>query len=173
MRLMIEIAADEELDDTMSDAFGALVEQTVFRAPEPGQPAPPRDDRIVQRCMKGMAGIRERLTKLGEKAVAQSLLHQAELLKHVGEQQETWEFSRVSLVEQHELLAVILVAAIEKRHAEVADFKEFIAGLKKADRYDHLLGKTTYCCYCAEMVLTDCSSSFSRSRDVCHGLWVV
>ncbi|KAK5663994.1 hypothetical protein OQA88_207 [Cercophora sp. LCS_1] len=139
MRLMIEIAADEELDDGMHDAFGALVEERVFRVPLPGQPPAPREDRIVQRCMKGMAGIKERLQKLGEKAVAQNLLHQAQLMKQIGEQQETWEFSRVSLVEQHELLAVILVAAIDKRHAEVADFKEIIAGLKKADRYDHLL----------------------------------
>jgi nuclear pore complex protein Nup205 len=72
---------------------------------------------------------------------AKTMLAQASLLTKVGEQQEVYEFVRISMVEQHELLAVILCAAIEKRHAEVRDFKEFLAGLKKADKYDHLLGK--------------------------------
>ncbi|KAH8889286.1 hypothetical protein GQ53DRAFT_748373 [Thozetella sp. PMI_491] len=53
--------------------------------------------------------------------------------------QEAIEFSRVSIVQQHELLAVILCSAIEKGQAEVQDFRDFIHTLRKTDRYDHLL----------------------------------
>ncbi|UKZ82332.1 hypothetical protein TrVFT333_010118 [Trichoderma virens FT-333] len=55
------------------------------------------------------------------------------------EELETVEFSRVSLIQQHEALGVILCECVDKRQAETADFTEFISVLKKWDRYDTLL----------------------------------
>ncbi len=53
---------------------------------------------------------------------------------------EAIEFSRTSIVQQHELLAVIMCSAIEKGQAEAKDFRDFIQVLKRTDRYDHFLG---------------------------------
>ena len=143
MRLMVEIAGDEEVDENLQDAFGALVEEHVFRVPKPGAAAKAgREDRIVPKCMAAMQAVRTSLFKLVERAHARGMLAQVNMMtKADGEQVEAFDFARVSLIEQHELLAVILCAAVDKRHAEVADFKEFVGVLKKADRYDHFLSK--------------------------------
>lgn len=144
MRLLIEVAADEELDEGLQDAFGALVEERVFGVAAPGTlPAPggaqgAPADKIVAKCTKAMQDIRKTLQLMTERMFAMSMLQQGGLMKP-SDHLETYEFSRLSLVEQHELLAVILCAAIDKRHADAKHFQEFIQGLKKADKYDHLL----------------------------------
>ncbi|KAK4443936.1 nucleoporin Nup186/Nup192/Nup205 [Podospora aff. communis PSN243] len=142
MRLLIEIAADEDIEDNLHDVFGGIVEHQVFGVPEPGAKAgegSSREIKIVPKCTQAMLAVRQGLQSHVERMTAKSMLQQASLLTKVGEQQEVYEFVRISMVEQHELLAVILCSAIDKRHAEVKDFKEFLAGLKKADRYDHML----------------------------------
>lgn len=86
-----------------------------------------------------MARIKALLQNLGDKiAAAQTLSQGASAGMH--EEMETIEFSRLSLIQQHELLAVILCRCIEKRQADVSDFLEFVSLLKKADKYDTLLG---------------------------------
>ncbi|KAK1831758.1 nucleoporin Nup186/Nup192/Nup205 [Podospora conica] len=141
MRLMVEVAGDDELEENLQDAFGALVEEHVFRVPRPGGAAPPKEDRIVPKCMAAMQAVRTSLFKIADRGAARGMLApQANMLtKADGEQMEAFDFARVSLIEQHELLAVILCAAVDKRHAEVADFKAFVGMLKKADRYDHFM----------------------------------
>ncbi|KAK0646661.1 nucleoporin Nup186/Nup192/Nup205 [Cercophora newfieldiana] len=140
MRLLIEIAADEDLEDGLHDSFGEIVEERVYRVPRPGSTKTQvKDDKVVPKCTQAMLAVRQGLQAHVERMMAKSMLAQANLMSKVGEQQEVYEFVRISMVEQHELLSVILCAAIEKRHAEVKDFKDFLAGLKKADKYDHLL----------------------------------
>lgn len=144
MRLMVEVAADDEVDENLQDAFGATVEELVFRVPPPGAGAGAKEDRIVPRCMAAMQAVRTALFKLVDRGAARGMLAQVNnnvVTRAEGEQQEAFDFARVSLIEQHELLAVIMCAAIDKRHAEVADFREFVGMLKKADRYDHFLSK--------------------------------
>lgn len=145
MRLLIEIAADEDIDDDMRDIFGGIVEERVYRVPPPGSAPQLKEDKIVPKCMSAMPAVRQMLQGIGERMTAKSLLAQASLLNKLGDSEEVYEYARISLVEQHELLAVILSAAIEKRHADVGDFKEFIGWLKKADKYDHLLGRFALC----------------------------
>lgn len=144
MRLMIEVAGDDEIDENLQDGFGALVEEHVFRVPPPGAGAGARQERILPRGMAAMQAVRMALFKLLDRGAARGMLTQVNnnvVTRAEGEQQEAFDFARVSLIEQHELLAVILCAAVDKRHAEVADFREFVGMLKKADRYDHFLSK--------------------------------
>ncbi|KAF7562704.1 hypothetical protein G7046_g1451 [Stylonectria norvegica] len=94
--------------------------------------------RIVPRCMAAMSEIKTWLQKLGDKiAAAQTLGHSGP--GGMSEEMETVEFSRVSLIQQHELLGVILCRSVEMRQASTSDFDDFVAALRKVDRYDSLL----------------------------------
>lgn len=97
--------------------------------------------RIVPRCMAAMKEIKAWLQKLGDKIAAAQTLGQAGP-GQISEEMETVEFSRVSLMQQHELLGVILCRSIEMRQASTSDFMEFVSALKRLDRYDALLGKS-------------------------------
>ncbi|KAM0476726.1 hypothetical protein ACHAPX_006147 [Trichoderma viride] len=94
--------------------------------------------RLAPRCLRAMAEIKLWLQKLGEKITAAQTLGNA-LTDELPEELETVEFSRVSLVQQHEALGVILCECIDKGQAETPDFLEFISVLKRWDKYDTLL----------------------------------
>jgi nuclear pore complex protein Nup205 len=51
------------------------------------------------------------------------------------------EYQRVSLVNQHESLAVILLYLVKESHSLVADFEQVMEIMRKADKYDNLLGE--------------------------------
>ncbi|KAJ4304115.1 hypothetical protein N0V88_001725 [Collariella sp. IMI 366227] len=138
MRLCVEIASDEDLEPGLQDAFGALAEEKVFGVPQPGSRPDCSAKKIVSKCMEAMQSVRSMLLAMQDKAAARNVLQQASLVKPP-ENQETFDFSRSSLVEQHECLAAILHAAIEKRHATVRDFQDFIQALKQVEKYDHFL----------------------------------
>lgn len=140
MRLICEIAADDELEPGLQDAFGAIAEEKVFGIPPPGSRPAGGIKKAVPRFMEAMQNVRSMLHSMMEKATGRSFLQQADLVR-APEYQETFDFSRASLVEQHEYLAAILHAAVEKRHATVKDFEDFIQTLRKVDKYDHFLGK--------------------------------
>ncbi|KAK3990244.1 nucleoporin Nup186/Nup192/Nup205 [Cladorrhinum sp. PSN332] len=139
MRLCIEVSDDEDLDEPLKDAFGAAVEDKIFGVSRGGAPktgAPSK--RIIQRCMEAMQNVRAMLQSIVERAAARNVLEQVNLMKSP-DSQETFDFSKSSLVEQHECLASILHAAIEKRQADVNDFKQFIEFLKRTEKYDQFL----------------------------------
>lgn len=95
--------------------------------------------RLVPRCVAAMQAIKSWLQKLGDKITAARTLS----LNGGGtlsEEAETVEFSRVSLIQQHELLAVILCKTVGKGQADVSDFTEFMSSLRRMDKYDNLLG---------------------------------
>jgi len=143
MRLCISIAADEDLADAhpqVAAGMTDIVAKNIFGAAMPGQAPPPPDQRFVPRCMEAMRELKFWLQRLAEKVTAASVVYGSALVRP--EFQEAVEFTQSSLIQQHETLAVMLCSAIDKRHAEVKDFGEFIRLLKRADRYDHLLGKT-------------------------------
>ncbi|AEO68909.1 3bbc764c-1001-4794-a269-0296ef872e78 [Thermothielavioides terrestris] len=138
MRLCLEIAADDELEPGLQDAFGAVAEEKVFGIPPPGSQPELGAKKVVPRCMEAMQSVRSMLQSMLDKAAARNVLQQASLVRPP-EIQETFDFSRASLVEQHECLAAILHAAVERRHATVGDFQEFLKTLQKVDKYDHFL----------------------------------
>ncbi|KAK0621490.1 nucleoporin Nup186/Nup192/Nup205 [Bombardia bombarda] len=136
MRLCIEIASDDA-DESIQDAFGAMVEENIYKVVPPGNPDG-GTERFVPKCLGAMEHIKSWLRSMAERMAARNLVQQSNIARP-SEQQELYDFSRLSLVQQHEGLAVILCSAIEKRHAVTNDFRYFFELLRTADKYDHLL----------------------------------
>lgn len=129
MRICIEIASgdDEELE-TLQDVFGSYVTENVYNG----------GTDIVSRCVASMQDAKNWLQKLADRVTTAGVVYAGaapRLPVH-----EMIEFSRVSLIQQHELLALIMASAIDKRHAKAADFRNLLNLLQKVDRYDQLLG---------------------------------
>ncbi|OAQ68044.1 hypothetical protein VFPPC_04351 [Pochonia chlamydosporia 170] len=134
LRLLLEL---DSVDDDPDEA-GALETIKMFVAARLFQSRPGGTKRYVPRCMAAMAKIKVWLQKLADKISAAQALSQARP-DQLSEEMETIEFSRVSLIQQHELLGVILCRCVEKRQADVSDFTDFVSTLKKVDKYDNLL----------------------------------
>ncbi|PKS13291.1 hypothetical protein jhhlp_000062 [Lomentospora prolificans] len=94
--------------------------------------------RIVPRCMAAMKDARAWIQKLNDKITAAAVLAGGQTPQLAGEL-ETVEFSRVSLIQQHELMAIIMCRAIETNLGQEEDFKTLLAELKATDKYDSLL----------------------------------
>ncbi|CCC10514.1 hypothetical protein SMACR_06686 [Sordaria macrospora] len=138
MRLCIQIANDEDIDPSVQEGFGQVVDERIFGIPAQGSKAQAGAQKIVPKCVAGLQGIRSTMQNIGEKVAAQNVLFHPNVSKRM-DQQEPSEIMRLKLIEQHETLALILCAAIEKKQAESKDFNEFIQLLRKVDKYDHLL----------------------------------
>ncbi|KAL1900179.1 hypothetical protein Sste5346_002489 [Sporothrix stenoceras] len=134
-RLCIRLADDQELDPQLQTVLADYVSENIFRVPRPGQPKGSCESRIVPRCMAAMQGIRTWLQRLSDRATAASVLQESPS----PEIKEMFDFSRSSLVQQHEGVAMILYGAAEKRHVEAKDFKDFLSFLQRWERYDTLL----------------------------------
>lgn len=139
VRLMLEIDGldEDDFDAEILNAVQLYLSAAVFQN-LPGETASSQK-RLLPRCMSAMQDVRGWLQKIADKMTAAAVLINGQG-GQVPEEMETIEFSRVSLYQQHELLAIILCRAIEKREAEVNDFKSFLQHLKNADKYDVLLG---------------------------------
>lgn len=135
VRLLLELnGVEEEAEESLTlESIQVYVAGRLFRS---GSKA-----RLVPRCMSAMASIKTWLQRLGDKLAAAQTRGLAGP-DGMSEEVETVEFARASLIQQHELLAVIMSRSIEKRQGDSSDFANFIATLKKADRYDTLLGQS-------------------------------
>ncbi|KAF7545027.1 hypothetical protein G7Z17_g9488 [Cylindrodendrum hubeiense] len=136
VRLLLELEGlDGELAD--SEALEGIKLYVAERLLQPAMGAV-ASKRIVPRCMAAMKEIKAWLQKLADKIAAAQTLGQAGPGR-ISEEMETVEFSRVSLMQQHELLGVILCRSVEMRQASTSDFMEFVSALKRLDKYDALL----------------------------------
>jgi nuclear pore complex protein Nup205 len=135
LRLLLDVEqleVDDQLEEpAFSDAVKAYISERLFS----------HSDRLAQRCLESMGHIKSWLARIADKiaaaqALGQSISASAEL--------ETVEYSRLSLLQQHETLGVILCRAVEQRQAEVQDFRMLLDSLKRADKYDALLGELDY-----------------------------
>lgn len=134
MRLCIQLSVDEEIEDDLKAAFEAYVNQNIYLEAA-------ADQKVVPRCMAAMQDIRAWLQKLSDRLTTANVVYQG-TVNHPPEVQEVIEYSHVSLVQQHELLAVIMcsaVSSVEKRFAVKDDFNNLLGLLQKLDRYDPLL----------------------------------
>ncbi|KAM3480717.1 hypothetical protein MY5147_001006 [Beauveria neobassiana] len=133
VRLLFEIDCSESDDEesTALDGIKSYVEARMLQTSTTGQ------KRNIPRYMAAMSEIKNSLQRLGDKLAAAQALGQTR--DSMSEEMETVEFSRISLIQQHELLGVILCRSISKRQAETADFLNFVGVLKRADKYDCLL----------------------------------
>ncbi len=133
LRLLFEIYTLENDDEesTALDGVKAYVEARMLQASAAGQ------KRNIPRYMTAMVEIKAWLQSLGDKIAAAQAMGQTK--DSMSEEMETVEFSRISLIQQHELLGVILCRAVSKRQAETADFLDLVTVLKRTDKYDCLL----------------------------------
>jgi nuclear pore complex protein Nup205 len=143
LRLLLELdSAGDDIDDdvTSMEAVQIYVAERVFKS---GPGIKGAENRLVPRCMTAMQAIKADLLKLGDKIAAAQTLGQG-ALNSLSEEAETIEYTRISLVQQHELLAVILCRSVDKHQADRSDFSNFMATLQKVDKYDSLLGMFDY-----------------------------
>lgn len=92
---------------------------------------------FISKCISAMGDIRQWLQKISDKVSSASVLgqpSQPELL-------EIMEYQRHSLIKQHELLGVIILYLVKADRSSVEDFELLLGVLKKADKYDNILGK--------------------------------
>lgn len=141
LRLLLEMDSDDNDDDDLEDgppleAVQIFVSERLYNK-NAGQGA--RGGRLVPQCMSTMQSIKSWLQNLGDKITAAQTINQNGG-GAVSEEAETVEFSRVSLIQQHETLAVILCKSVEKRQADESDFTEFMTALRRVDKYSNLLG---------------------------------
>ncbi|TDZ18539.1 Nucleoporin NUP192 [Colletotrichum orbiculare MAFF 240422] len=138
VRLMLEIDGldEDDIDPEILNAIQMYLSAAVFQN-LPGETASSQK-RLLPKCMKAMQDVRSWIQKIADKMTAAAVLINGRG-GQIPEEMETIEFSRVSLYQQHELLAIVLCRTIEKRDAEVGDFKSLLQNLKGADKYDVLL----------------------------------
>lgn len=129
MRLCIQIAGDEDLPDNLQEVFGAWVTENIYAVRTNG------GTDIVPRCMGAMQGVKDWLQKIADRTTAAGVFHGTDRPPV----DEVLEYSRISLLQQHELLAMITASAVDKRHVKSEDFKNLLNMLQKLDRYDQLL----------------------------------
>ncbi|KAG6321935.1 hypothetical protein E4U44_004459 [Claviceps purpurea] len=134
MRLLLDLDVAEE-DNEETSALGTIKVFVATRLFQPGRSAAKR---YVPRCMAAMSKTKSWLQKMADKIAAAQALSSARP-GQLAEDMEAVEFTRVSLIQQHELLGVILCRCIEKREADMPDFMDFVSTLKKVDKYDNLL----------------------------------
>ncbi|EFW99544.1 nuclear pore complex subunit [Grosmannia clavigera kw1407] len=162
MRLCILLADDQDLDPAVQAIFGDYVTESIYGAALPEQPALGPEKRIVPRCMIAMQEIRTWLQKLTDRATAASVLQEHQ----PAEVKEMFDFSRMSLIQQHEGLSIVLLSAVEKRQAEARDFEDLLKLLQRLDRYDCLLLHLfpTLACYIRIFGSPDGVSNLAQAR---------
>lgn len=136
LRMLLDFHRDEEdaEDSSALEGIKIYVENRLFH--NTGNAT----KRYPTRCIASMTEIRQWLQKLGDRLAAAQTLGQGQP-GSLSEEMETVEFARVSLIQQHELLGVVLTRSVENRQADTTEFIDFISFLKRADKYDMLLGK--------------------------------
>lgn len=128
IRLLLELSKPNQVPDEIEDWLSAFVSELIL-----GDVPSSKAQKIVPRCMAAMRDCQAWLRRILDQVSKAAVLGQAAS----AEFRESIEFSRVSLVQQHELLAAIMCYAVEKHVATPQDFVDFFASLKKVDRYDY------------------------------------
>ena len=137
IRILVDLASDEGSDEGSEsappyDLANRILHGIVF--------SNQNSQRIVPRCMAAMRDVRVWLQKINDKITAAAVLSGGQAYQ-ASEELETIEFSRVSLIQQHELMSTVMSQAIDWEPKE-EDFKALLSDLRAADRYDSLLGKS-------------------------------
>ncbi|KAK5629673.1 hypothetical protein RRF57_005388 [Xylaria bambusicola] len=137
MLLLLELSKEEDelLTDDDGDDLGQLgqyVNHNILRDNMSGAAKLKPKPRFVPACAAALGDIRAWLQKLSEQVTGATLLGRATEL----EAQETYEFTHINLMQQHELLAVILCYAIERHTAIESDFVDFLRDFRRVNRYD-------------------------------------
>ncbi|KAI0907942.1 nucleoporin Nup186/Nup192/Nup205 [Ustulina deusta] len=138
MVLLLQLSKEEDelLADDDGDDLGRLsqyVNHNILRANLPSAANTKPRPRFVPASADALAEIRAWLLRLSEQVNGAAMLGRTAEL----ETRETYEFTYISLMQQHELLAVILCYAIERHTATEVDFVGFLHDFRRANRYDY------------------------------------
>ncbi|KAJ2903660.1 nuclear pore complex subunit [Zalerion maritima] len=135
-RLLLQLSLDVDLPEAIYDFVKEYVETNILCQPPPGaQRLVAQQDKLVPKCLTGIRDIRAMLQKLSERIASQSVVSGGP----PQEFQETLEYTRVSLIQQHELLGIVMWMGVENQHAVYDDLQDFLSLLRKSDKYDNLL----------------------------------
>ncbi|RYC64479.1 hypothetical protein CHU98_g1695 [Xylaria longipes] len=137
MLLLLELSKEEDelLADNANEDLGRLsqyVNQNILRGNTSGVNTGARS-RFVPACATSLADIRGWLLKISEQVNGAAMLGRTTELQT----RETYEFTHISLMQQHELLAIILGYAIERHMAIEGDFVDFLRDFRRAGKYDY------------------------------------
>lgn len=139
-RLVLEFSNDLEgdVDEEGSDQRSAFREAVnlVLEA----QDNPGNGSKMVRKCLQNMTNIKTWLQAINDKVNSSAVLGQS----YTTNIMESLEYQRVSLLNQHESLGLILYHLVKGTHATVDDFEYFLGIIKRIDKYDNLLGETAY-----------------------------
>ena len=127
-----ELEGNSEQEQELQNYLGQIITESVRI-----QRTTNNTQTFVSRCISAMGSIRQWLQKISDKVSSASVLgqpSQPDLL-------EIMEYQRHSLIKQHELLGVIILYLVKSNHSVVGDFELLLGVLKKADKYDNILGK--------------------------------
>lgn len=95
---------------------------------------------FVSKCLQKMGEMKSMLQSLTDRLNGASVLGQIQR----SEFHETIEYQRASLVQQHESLGIIVHYLVKANHAAPKDFAQILDILKRADKYDNLLGESRF-----------------------------
>ncbi|ROT35962.1 hypothetical protein SODALDRAFT_300242 [Sodiomyces alkalinus F11] len=132
LRLLFEIDGfdAEEADENVVNVIQAYIAENVMK--RSGQ------NTLISRCMSAMQDVRSWLARIGDKMTAAAVLMSGSG-GNMPDGLETLEFSRVSLIQQHELLSIVLSNAIEQKDGHASDFQNLLQLLRRTEKYDILL----------------------------------
>lgn len=175
MLLLLELFKEEDelLADDDGDSLGRLgqyVNRNILRGNGSGAADTGARSRFVPACAAALADIRAWLQKISEQVRGAAMLGRAT----EPQTQEAYEFTHISLMQQHELLAVILSYAVERQMAAESDFVSFLGDFRRASKYDYFIGEHLGLQHPSTLSpLTNVFSAFDASvRRLCYHLWL-
>ncbi len=130
-RLILQKAIDPSADEDVRALFQAIVDQVLHV-----QPLPANGTTFVGKCISSMGDIEKWLQDLADKISGAHVLGYNQMPGF----SETIEYQRTSLIQQHESLGVAVQYLVRGQHSNLAEFKQLIDILRRANKYDNLLG---------------------------------
>lgn len=130
LRLILQQSARDDKDEATSEVFEIVTEAIV-------QPREKVNNSLgfTRKCISSMTEIKVWLQNLGDRLNSASVLGEERKPEFL----ETIEYQRTSLIQQHEILAIILFYLIKRNHSTSSDFETVLDTIRKADKYDNLL----------------------------------
>jgi nuclear pore complex protein Nup205 len=117
----------KHIRDTLQDVVSRVIQPQQLSGDRPS---------FITKCLQNMEEMKAVLQSLIDRLNGASVLGQVQR----SELLETIEYQRASLVQQHESLGTIVHFLVKANYAAPKDFEQILDVLKRADKYDNLLG---------------------------------
>lgn len=126
-----EVENSEEEGGAEREAFRNAINAILEADGRPGN-----GSQMIRKCLQHMVDIRVWLQTISDRFTSASVLGQTQASDIV----ESLEFQRVSLIQQHESLGMVLYHFVKGNHSTTADFEHCVGIIKNIEKYDNLLG---------------------------------